>query len=467
MFSDPRAEARWLKSTRTARRRGGKPARANPGGEDPDTLPTVVDLEQLQKDAVGYFLRASNPTHGLIGDSSREGSPSSIAAVGLGLSAYIVGVERGYLPRREATARTLAALRFFRDSPQGEEPDATGYRGFYYHFLDMVTGRRIWDCELSMIDTAILIAGVLSCGSYFSADSDDEREIREISRFLYERVDWAWAARDLPVVSMGWKPKAGFITYSWEGYSEALLLYLLGLGSPTHPLPAESYQAWTATYQWENLYDLEFLFAGPLFIHQLSHLWIDFRGIQDELMRDLRSDYFENSRRATLVQQRYAWRNPKGFKGYGENAWGITAGPGPGFMSQLEKGGLVRQFYGYVARGVPFGPDDGTLAPWAVAASLPFAPEIVLPTLEHFQDTYPQVVEDGLLTSFNPTFEPGEGAPAGWISPEHYGLDQGPVAIMIENFHSGLLWNLMRDCPALVTGLRRAGFRKGGGRPIR
>jgi hypothetical protein len=424
----------------------------------------MVDLEQLERDAVGYFLRAGHPTSGLIADSSRAGSPCSIAATGLGLSAFLVGAERGYLPRREAAARTLAALRFFRDSPQGEEPDATGYRGFYYHFLDLATGRRVWDCELSMIDTAILIAGILSCGCYFSAAAEEEREICEISRFLYERVDWAWAARDLPVVSMGWKPEAGFLTYSWEGYSEALLLYLLGLGSPAHPLPAESYRAWTATYQWENLYDIEFLFAAPLFIHQLSHLWIDFRGIRDELMRELRSDYFENSRRATQVQQRYAMRNPKGFKGYGENNWGVTAGPGPGFVAQRGKGGIARQFYGYIARGVPFGPDDGTLAPWAVAASLPFAPEIVLPALEHVREIYPEVVRDGLLTSFNPTFEPGDGSPVGWLSPEHYGLDQGPVAIMIENFRSGLLWNLMRECPAIVTGLRRAGFRKGGRR---
>ncbi len=423
-----------------------------------------VDLEQLERDAVGYFLRAGHPVNGLTADSSREGSPCSIAAVGLGLSALLAGVERGFVSRSEAAARTLAALRFFRDSPQGEEPDATGHRGFYYHFLDLATGRRVWDCELSMIDTAILIAGVLSSGSYFSAASADEREIREISRFLYERVDWAWAARDKPVVSMGWKPEAGFITYSWEGYSEALLLYLLGLGSPTHPLPAESYRAWTATYQWENLYDVEFLYAAPLFIHQLSHLWIDFRGLQDQLMRDMRSDYFENSRRATLVQQRYAWRNPKGFKGYGENNWGVTAGLGPGFERRREKGGIERRFYGYVARGVPFGPDDGTLAPWAVAASLPFAPEIVLPALSHVRDTYPQVLRDGLLTSFNPTFETEDSGPAGWISPEHYGLDQGPVAIMIENYRSGLLWNLMRDCPAIATGLRRAGFRKAGWR---
>jgi hypothetical protein len=422
----------------------------------------MEDLERLQQDAVGYFLRAANPDNGLIADNSREGAPCSIAATGLGLAAYVVGAERGFLPRRDAAARTLTALRFFRDSPQGEEPDATGHRGFYYHFLDMKTGRRIWQCELSMIDTAILIAGVLTSGTYFSAAADDEREIRELAGLLYERIDWPWAAIDGPVVRMGWKAGAGFLSYGWEGYSEAMLLYILGLGSPTRPLPAESYGAWTRTYQWENLYDIDFLFAAPLFIHQLSHVWIDFRGIQDAFMREKRSDYFENSRRATAVQQQYALRNPMWFKGYGENCWGITAGLGPGFSKQRAEGGIERQFYGYVARGVPFGPDDGTLAPWAAVASLPFAPEIVLAALRHFRDAYPETLsKDGLLTSFNPSFDPGAGAHRGWLSPEHHGLDQGPVALMIENYRSGLLWRLMRECPAIVTGLRRAGFRKG------
>jgi hypothetical protein len=420
------------------------------------------DLDKLQQDTLQYFLRAANPGHGLIADSSREGAPCSIAATGLGLAAYVVGAERGFLPRREAAQRTLSVLRFFRDSPQGEDPDATGHRGFYYHFLDMKTGRRTWQCELSMMDSAILIAGALSSGRYFSAAADDEREIREIAGFLYERVDWPWAAANGPVLRMGWKPGTGFLTYGWEGYSEAMLLYVLGLGSPTHPLPAASYGAWTGTYQWENLYDIDFLFSAPLFTHQLSHVWIDFRGIQDAFMREKRSDYFENSRRATFVQQQYAVRNPLWFKEYGENCWGITAGPGPGFLKQCAEGGIERQFYGYVARGVPFGPDDGTLAPWAVVASLPFAPEIVLPALRHFRDAHPEALsEDGLLTSFNPTFDGGDGTRRGWRSPEHLGLDQAPVVLMIENYRSGFLWRLMRECPAIVTGLRRAGFRKG------
>ena len=419
-------------------------------------------LDGLQGNVVAYFLRAADPGTGLIADSTRDGSPCSIAATGLGLACHVVGVERGLLPRCEAVRMVLTTLRFLRGSAQGEEPDATGHRGFYYHFLDMRTGRREWRCELSTIDTAILIAGVLTCGAYFSAPAADEAEIRNLARFLYQRIDWVWATAGGAVMRMGWTPVGGFLNYTWEGYSEAMLLYLLALGSPTHPLPAESYDAWTQTYQWENLYGIDFLFAAPLFTHQLSHVWIDFRGIRDAFMRHKRSDYFENSRRATQVQQQYALHNPLWFKGYGKDCWGITAGLGPGFSRQPDAGGVERQFYGYVARGVPFGLDDGTLAPWAVVASLPFAPEIVLPALRHLRDTHPEAFgANGLLSSFNPSFDTGNGDGGPWLAPECYGLDQGPVALMIENNRSGLLWRLMRECPAVVTGLRRAGFRKG------
>jgi len=202
--------------------------------------PGVDDVERLQQDAVGYFLRSTNRDNGLIADSSREGAPCSIAATGLGLAAYVVVAERGPLPRREAAGRTLSALRFFRDSPPGRGAGRHRLRGFYYHFLDMKTGRRVWECELSMIDTTILIAGVLTSAAYFSASADDEREVRELAGFLYERIDWPWAAAHGSVVSMGWKAGTGFLSYGWEGYSEALLLYVLGLGSPTHPLPGLS-----------------------------------------------------------------------------------------------------------------------------------------------------------------------------------------------------------------------------------
>lgn len=418
-------------------------------------------LDKLQRDTFGYFLKETDVATGLVPDNTRRGAPASITAVGFGLAAYPVGVERRYLSRAEAAARTLTTLRTFWESPQGEEPDATGYKGFFYHFLDMQTGRRTWDCELSTIDTTFLIAGALACGRYFDRETPPEPDIRRLADALYRRVDWQWAQDGGQTVSMGWKPETGFLPYRWEGYNEGLLLYVLGLGSPTHPLPAETYEAWTRTYRWEQLYGIEFLYGGPLFIHQLSHLWIDFRDIQDDFMRTRGIDYFENSRRATLVQQQYAIENPHHFTGYNKDCWGITASDGPG-PATLSIDGVERQFYDYIAREVPWGPDDGTIAPWAAVASLPFAPEIVLPALRHFTEVYPEMSSKyGFKCSFNPTFRDGSRGRHGWISKGYYGLDQGPIVLMIENYRSGFFWQLMRQCPHIVIGLRRAGFRGG------
>jgi hypothetical protein len=302
---------------------------------------------------------------------------------------------------------------------------------------------------------------VLAACAYFDRNTPAEREIREIGEALYVRADWQWAQNGGATVTHGWKPETGFLPWRWEGYDEALILYLLGLGSPTHPLPAESYGAWASTYEWRNVYGTELLYAGPLFTHQLSHVWIDFRGIQDEFMVGREIDYFENSRRATYVQQQYAMRNPMGFERYGEYCWGITASDGPGELTRRVHG-VERKFHDYLARGVPDGPDDGTLAPWAVVASLPFAPEIVLPTIDHFcrlrlRETH----RYGFKATFNPTF-PGESRSAcGWVSPWHYGLNEGPIVLMIENYRSGLIWQLMRQCAYVVAGLRSAGFRNG------
>ena len=358
-------------------------------------------------------------------------------------------------------ARALATLRFFLDSPHGPERDATGYRGFYYHFLDVRTGRRAWRSELSTIDTSIFLAGALTSAAYFDGADEDESELRRIARELYARVDWQWAQNRGAAVSHGWKPERGFLRYRWTGFNEGLLLYVLGLGSDTHPLPRRSYTAWTRTYRWKRLYGYEFLFGGPLFMHQLSHAWIDFRGIQDAFTRRHHLDYFENSRRATYVQQQYAIRNPRGFAGYGAHAWGVTASNGPGPAVRRVRG-VTRRFHGYKARGVPNGPDDGTLAAWAVAASLPFAPEIVLPTLRHYLDTYPGITNEyGLVCSSNPTFPSSAKTSAGWLSKAHFALDQGPVILMIENYRSGLIWRLMRGVEPIVRGLRRAGFSGG------
>ncbi len=427
------------------------------------TPPPMNDLAlaRLQQDTFGYFLNETNRANGMVPDNTRPGAHASIAAIGFGLTAYVIGVERGFVTRGEATERTLTTLRFFWNSAQGEEPDATGYRGFYYHFLHMDTGRRAWECELSTIDSAFLLAGMLSAAEYFDRATREEREIRTLAEALYRRADWAWAQNGGDTVTHGWRPETGFIQHRWEGYSEALILYVLGLASPTYPLSADSYPAWTRTYRWTTLYGQAFLYAGPLFIHQLSHLWIDFRGIQDEVMRARGIDYFENSRRATYVQQQYAIHNPLGYRGYNEHCWGITASDGPGPASRTVDG-IERYFEDYTARGVPDGPDDGTIAPWAAVASLPFAPEIVLPALQHFNDAYPEMTSVyGFKCSFNPTFTGGASLGKGWISKGYYGLDQGPIVMMIDNYRTGFLWRLMGRCRWIREGLHRAGFAGG------
>jgi hypothetical protein len=419
-------------------------------------------LQTLQRNTFRYFWQETNPENGLIPDSTATGDiPASIAGVGFALATYPVAVERSFVPRAQAVERTLATLRFLWRAPQGLMPDATGHRGFFYHFLDVTTGRRAWRSELSTIDSAILIAGALTAAAYFDRETDAEREVRRLADSLYRRVDWRWALNGHAAVSQGWKPETRFLRYRWQGYNEALILYVLGLGSPTYPLPEKSYRSWTSTYRWTTLYGYEFLYGPALFMHQLSHLWIDFRGIQDTFMQRKHIDYFENSRRATYVNQQYAIRNPKGFDGYGENVWGMTASNGPGPATRRVKG-VTRRFFGYKARGVPFGPDDGTLAPRAVAASLPFAPEIVLPTLHHCSVTYPTMdSEYGLVCSFNPTFPTRGSRKAVWISQNHFALDQGPVILMIENHRSELIWRLMRGCRYVARGLQRAGFRGG------
>lgn len=417
-------------------------------------------LDELQHEAFNYFLDKTNPQTGLVLDSTWDESPSSIAAVGFGLAVLPVGVERGWVARKEAVERSLITLRFFANSHQGPEADGTGYEGFYYHFLEPGSGQRIWNSELSTIDTSLLIYGMLVAAQYFERDAAGERELRDLAHQLYRRVNWNWAQDGELTVRHGWLPESGFMEHRWQGYDEALLLYVLGLGSADHPLPSESYKAYTSSYRWENLYGYELLHAAPLFVHQFSHIWIDFRGIQDEPMRARGLDYFENSRRAAYVHQQHAIRNPYRFKGYGEFAWGISASEGPARGSEpLHKDG--RTFYGYLARGVPE-PDDGTLSPWTAITALPFAPEIALLTIKHYAETFPRLSgEYGLKCSLNPTF-PGETqGSSGWFSEHYYGINEGPIVLMIENYRSGLPWRLMKECGPVVQGLRKAGFQGG------
>lgn len=417
-------------------------------------------LDKLQKQTYGYFIQEYNPENGLVRDKSDDSNRASIAATGFGLSSYPVVVSDGLLSREEAAERTLATLKFFAESEQSQKKDATGYRGFYYHFLDMETGKRINNSELSTIDTTLLIAGVLLARQYFNHDNETESHIRALADKLYGRIDWNWALNGGPLITHGWRPRSGFIPYSWDGYDESLLLYILALGSENSVIPEECYEARMGRYVWRRIYGYECLYAGALFIHQYPHIWVDFRDIQDAFMREHDSDYFQNSRKATYIQQEYAVRNPMEWQGYGVHHWGITASDGPGYAI-MEIDETFRVFFDYVPRGAPFGPDDGTVSPWAAITSLPFAPEIVIPTIETFSKLeLPETNPYGYKATINSTFLVDNKA-GHWASPYHYGINQGPVVLMIENYQTELIWKLMRQSPPIIRGLRRAGFTGG------
>jgi len=435
--------------------------------------PFLVDL---QARTFRFFWETANPRNGLIPDRHPTPSYSSIAAVGFGLTIYPVGVERGYITRPQARQRVLATLRFFRNARQSPDArGATGHKGFFYHFLNMETGERFGDSELSTVDTAILLAGALFCQSFFDGADPDEVEIRALADGLYRRVDWRWAQPKAPAISLGWVPETGFLKYDWRGYNEAMIVYLLALASPTFPVGTNAWTEWTSTYDrhWGKVFGQEFLSFPSLFGHQYTHVWTDFRSIRDAYMRKRGLDYFENSRRAVYAQRAYAIANPRRCRDYGETIWGITASDGPADIVVEDANGR-RAFRSYTARGIdPTGKrDDCTLAPTAVVASIPFAPEIVIPATlemhrrfgEHIYSKY------GFLDAFNRTFtfafdvrlRHGRQVPAfGWVNGDYLGIDQGAMLAMIENYRSGLIWRVMRKNPYLRRGLERAGFAGG------
>ena len=434
-----------------------------------DTTGAGAFLDTLQRRTFGYFWDLTNTANGLTPDRSPTPSFSSIAAVGFALTAYPIGVERGYVSRAAARDRVLATLRFFWTAPQDSSASATGYHGFFYHFLDMTTGQRFQTVELSTIDTALLLGGVLMCQSYFTDTDPAETEIRALAESIYTRADWQWAQHHPPAIALGWHPESGFIPYDWRGYNEAMLIYILALGSPTHPVGPDAWTAWTGTYSWGTFEGQTHLGFAPLFGHQYSHVWIDFRAIQDTYMRGHSLDYFENSRRATYAQQAYGAANPGGWTGYGAQVWGLTASDGPA-NTTLSIGGQTRQFHTYFARGASFTEiqDDGTIAPTAAGASVAFAPELAIPALLTMRRTYGTNLFStyGFLDAFNPTFRgtPQQGRvdpQAGWFDTDYLGIDQGPILAMLENYRTGLVWRVMRGNPHIVTGLCRAGFTGG------
>ena len=439
------------------------------------TRDPMVDLEER---TFRFFWDTTDPRTGLAPDRWPTPSFASIAAIGFALTAYPIGVANGWVSRAAARDRTLATLRFLWSLPQGSAATGVaGHKGFFYHFLDMAKGHRFARCELSTIDTALLIAGVLFAGAWFDGRDPAEAEIRSLADRLYARVDWRWAQdrADDPRLSMGWHPETGFIARRWNGYTEAMLLYVLALGSPTHAIGADAWAAWCATYgeNWRGEGAARHLAGAPHFWHQYSHVWIDFRGIRDAAMRTAGFDYSENSRRATVAQRAYAIRNPGGWAGYGADVWGLTACDGPGDVT-IRRGGTERRIGAYSARGpvgFPDGFDDGTIAPTAAAASLPFAPDLVERAVAAMRQRYGAAIYGryGFVDSFNPTLDDprvavrkGRIRPGiGWVDNDMLGIDQGPIVAMIENHRTGLVWSTMRGRADIRRGLERAGFTGG------
>lgn len=429
-------------------------------------------LDELQQRTFGFFWEQSNPANGLVPDRWPTQSFSSVAAIGFGLPSYAVGIERGWISRDQGAERVLTTLRFLMHAPQGPEAAGrTGHNGLFYHFLDMQTGERFAQVELSTIDSALLMAGVLFSQEYFDGTDARESWIRAVADSLYRRVDWQSMVNNPDRISMGWHPESGYIASEWHGYDEAMILLILAIGSPTHPVDAGLWQTYMSTSRWGEYYGQQYVGFAPLFGHQYSHIFIDFRGIQDPFIRGHGIDWFENSRRAVLAQRAYAIDNPMGWTGYDADVWGLTASDGP-VDTTLTVNGTPRPFWTYAARGASHTEvrDDGTIVPTAAGGSIPFAPELAIRALRTMRDRYPMVWgEYGFLDAFSPTFlfedvqlRHGRIVPgSGWVDTDYLGIDQGPILLMAENYRSELIWRHMRRNPYIIAGLRAAGFSGG------
>lgn len=427
--------------------------------------PPKFSLDEVQKRHFLYFWELAHPQNFQIPDRYPTDHFSSIAATGFGLSVYLVGAERGWVTRVQAAERVFQTLQFLQQLPQGPEASGVaGYRGWFYHFLDTQTALRYKNVELSSIDTGLLMAGVLSCMTYFDQNTEQEKAIRASADFLFRRVEFDWFLNNQHRLSMGWFPERGrFLPAEWRGYNEAMILNIMALGSPTHPVSPKTWEKWCESYYRAPFEGQNHVNFGPLFGHQYSHCWIDFRGIKDAYMTKVGSDYFENSRRAVLSQRAYAIKNPGRFVGYGPDIWGLTAGDGPD--ATMQHAGKDIFCPGYTARGVAidYWKDDGTIAPTAAIASMPFAPEVCMPTLEAMWERWP-VGPYGFFDGYNETFTDIQRSPKAqpnypfWVDKDYLGIDQGPIVLMIENHRSQFLWNLMKQNPYIVRGLKRAGF---------
>jgi len=415
-----------------------------------------IFLDTLQYKTFKYFINEINPENGLVKDRSTEKSPATIAATGFAIPIWAIGSEKGWIRREYAAQLTFNLLNFLLNSEQSDDKLATGRKGFYYHFLDMKTGKRFWNCELSSIDSGLLFSGMIFARNYFNQNNEVEKNIRELSTNLLKRADWNFWARSanetMPYqINMGWDEK-GFHSLGWFGYTEALFLYVIAAGMD-YQNSKEAYKSFQSTYQWREPYTKNFghVVFPALFAHQYSFLWLNPNGLYDSYMKLKKIDYAENSRRATFVNRQYAIVNPMKWIGYDSLTWGFTACDGPGETYNYDD----KKFYGYAARGTSgldsteF--DDGTIAPTAVGGSIPFAPDICIPTLKSMKSKYPKAWNKyGFVDAFNPTLN--------WFDPDCLGLDQGPIVIMIENFRNGFVWKYFMKDEIVQKGLKELGF---------
>jgi hypothetical protein len=345
---------------------------------------------------------------------------ASIAATGFGLTAICIGEKRGYIPTAEAQQRVVVTLRsLWKKLPN--------HRGFFYHFANINTGERIWDSEISSVDTAILLCGLLMCREHFR-----EPEITQLANQIFNRVDWTWLSEDTALLPHGWLPEIGFLPSRWDYYSELMMIYLLGMGSARHPLSSRTWHAWKRTvFEYDGLRYIGSF--APLFVHQYSQAWFDFRGKHDE-----HTDYFQNSIIATDVHRRFCLELAKQYPSYSDDLWGITASDSQN---------------GYVVWGGPpsMGPIDGTVVPSAAAGSLPFLPQPVMRVLRTIRNRYGSAWSSyGFVNAFNPQ--------KNWYDADVVGIDTGISMIMAENARTSFVWDTFMKSEEAQRGMERAGF---------
>ena len=396
------------------------PAPSTLSPDDANFLDEVVNADFC------FFWEQASPNTGLVKDRFNVRAPdtrvvASVAATGFGLTAICIGHNHGLITLPEATERVLTTLRFLWKK-------LATHRGFFFHFANVETGERVWESEVSSVDTAILLCGVLTCRQYFH-----DIEITRLASNIFNRVDWTWLSEDTTLLPQGWTPEVGFLPSRWDYYSELMMMYLLGLGSAVYPLPPAAWNAWKrTTFEYDGL---RYVGAfAPLFVHQYSQAWFDFRG-----QRDAYADYFQNSVLATEAHRRFCLELGKEFSDYNDDLWGITASD-----SQS----------GYVVWGGPpeIGPIDGTVVPSATAGSLPFLPQSVMRVLRNIRKNYPKAWSQyGFVNAFNPLKD--------WYDPDVIGIDTGITMLMAENARSGFVWNTFMKNPEVQRGMQRAGFR--------